>query len=91
MLAITVNKKPSSKREGDFIVLTFKDNGTGIDMEQFGRKVFELYERFNDEVPGKGIGLYLIKKQVVGLGGTIHLTSAAGEGTEVVIHIKQED
>ncbi|GAC1592079.1 MAG: hypothetical protein NVS3B19_13470 [Ginsengibacter sp.] len=81
----------NSRVEGRYVVLNFKDNGTGMDMDKFGKKVFGLYERFNDEIQGKGIGLYLIKKQITGLGGTIDIKSSTGNGMEVIIQIKIEE
>jgi PAS domain S-box-containing protein len=58
-----------------------RDNGIGIDLEQFSNKLFTLYQRFHLEVEGKGLGLYLVKTQINALNGTIDVTSTPGEGT----------
>ena len=63
-------------------IIKVKDNGVGIDLDQFGDKIFGLYQRFHDHVNGKGIGLYLVKTQVEALNGKIHISSAVNEGTE---------
>ncbi len=69
------------------IVIEFKDNGVGIDLEKYGDKIFGLYQRFHEHVGGKGMGLYLVKTQVEALGGTIHIESVVGEGTKFIIEL----
>ena len=54
----------SSKEIDDTIVLVFKDNGIGIDLERNGDKIFGLYQRFHNYPDSKGLGLYLVKSQV---------------------------
>jgi signal transduction histidine kinase len=78
----------SSKQSGS-VLLTFEDNGLGIDMEKNGRNVFNLYKRFHFHVEGKGIGLFLVKTQVDALGGTINVNSQIDRGTTFEISIKQ--
>ncbi|HMI03996.1 MAG TPA: ATP-binding protein [Pedobacter sp.] len=46
-----------------------------------GGEVSGLYKRFHDHVEGKGIGLYMVKKQVESLIGTITLESEVDQGT----------
>ncbi|HUH33545.1 MAG TPA: ABC transporter substrate-binding protein, partial [Daejeonella sp.] len=54
----------STRIDRDFTVLSFTDNGIGINMSKFGHKVFGLYQRFHTNIDGKGLGLYIIKSQV---------------------------
>lgn len=61
--------------------LIFEDNGKGIDLDKHGSQLFGLYKRFDDEVSGKGMGLFMVKNQVEELGGTIQARSAPGKGT----------
>lgn len=71
-----------SARQQDLICITVRDNGLGIDMAKYGDKVFGLYNRFhNGSIPGKGIGLNLVKTQVETLGGRIELESAPDGGS----------
>ena len=70
-----------SYKKGSRFNIEVIDNGIGIDLEQFGDKVFGLYQRFHDHVNGKGIGLYLVKTQVEALGGNISLESNVNDGT----------
>ena len=70
----------SEKRKGK-VILQFKDNGRGIDLEKHGDKIFGLYKRFHLEVEGKGMGLYMVKSQVEALGGKITVKSVVDKGT----------
>jgi len=70
------------------IELIFADNGLGIDLEKFGDQVFGLYKRFHLNIEGKGMGLFMVKKQVEILGGKINITSATNIGTEFKIEFE---
>jgi PAS domain S-box-containing protein len=75
-----------SKRLHENLVLTFSDNGIGIDLNKHGDKVFGLYRRFHpNEAEGKGMGLYMVKSQVEALGGKISISSEVDHGTEFTI------
>lgn len=67
------------------IVLSFKDNGMGIDLKNYGDKLFGLYKKFHTHIEGKGMGLYMVKTQVEILGGKISVQSQVGKGTEFTI------
>jgi PAS domain S-box-containing protein len=72
----------TSSQQNGKLLITFKDNGMGIDMEKNGANIFGLYKRFHSHVDGKGVGLFMVKTQVETLGGTISLSSKVNEGTE---------
>ncbi len=74
-----------SKKENGKIILTFKDNGLGIDLKTKGDKIFGLYKRFHSHVEGKGMGLFMVKIQVESLGGKITIASEPYKGTEFTI------
>ncbi|MBC8110153.1 MAG: sensor histidine kinase [Verrucomicrobia bacterium] len=57
------------------IILTITDNGLGIDLEKYGGQLFGLYKRFHLHMPGKGLGLYLVKTQVTAMEGRIEVAS----------------
>jgi PAS domain S-box-containing protein len=78
----------SSKEVGDEIVLVFKDNGIGIDLERNGDKIFGLYQRFHNYPDSKGLGLYLVKSQVESMGGSINVESEVDKGTTFTIIFK---
>lgn len=77
----------SSERDKNSIIIKYQDNGIGIDLNKYGDQLFGLYKKFNTEVEGKGIGLYMVKTQVEVMGGTISLDSKLNEGTEFTIQL----
>lgn len=80
----------SSKMVGDSIVLVFKDNGIGIDMERNRDKIFGLYQRFHNYPDSKGLGLYLVKSQVESMGGNISVDSTVDKGTTFTLTFKKQ-
>ena len=79
----------SSKEIGDTIILAFKDNGIGIDLERNKDKIFGLYQRFHNYPDSKGLGLYLVKSQVESMGGSIVVESEVDKGTTFIITFKK--
>jgi signal transduction histidine kinase len=77
----------TSKLSSAHIELLFTDNGIGIDLEKYGKKLFGLYKKFNEEKEGKGMGLFLVKTQVEALGGNIDVRSEPGKGCEFRIQL----
>jgi len=78
----------SSQVVDDNLILTFKDNGIGIDLERNRDKIFGLYQRFHNHPDSKGLGLYLVKSQVEAMEGTITVVSEVGKGTTFTIIFK---
>ncbi len=78
----------STKVVDDDLIITFKDNGIGIDLEKNMDKIFGLYQRFHNYPDSKGLGLYLVKSQVESMGGTISVASTVGKGTTFTIVFK---
>lgn len=74
----------------DKTILTFSDNGIGIDLKRNKDKVFGLYQRFHDYPDSKGLGLYLVKSQVEAMGGTISIESEVNEGTTFTLTFKNK-
>lgn len=77
-----------SKKEIGKIILTFRDNGLGIDLKRKGDKLFNLYARFHAHEEGKGMGLFMVKTQVEAIGGTVSIDSEVNVGTEFTITLK---
>lgn len=72
-------------KSGEKILITFKDNGLGIDLTKHKDHVFGLYKRFHSHIEGKGIGLYMCKVQMEALDGKITLKSKQNEGTTITL------
>lgn len=76
-----------TRRENDFIVISVKDNGIGIDFHK-QEAIFSKYFRIENQIEGSGIGLYLVKEIVTNAGGKILLESQAGKGSEFNVYLK---
>jgi PAS domain S-box-containing protein len=74
-------------RNDEFYTIKVADNGTGIDLQKYGKEVFGLYKRFHLTVEGKGLGLNMTKAQIEALGGSIDIISAPDKGTTFIITI----
>jgi signal transduction histidine kinase len=68
--------------EGDFWRLEVSDRGRGIPVEDQAR-LFRPYARASNvnEVPGVGLGLFLVLEAVDTCGGTLEYRTSAGAGT----------
>lgn len=71
----------------DQLLLTFEDNGKGIDMQKNGAHLFSLYKRFDTTTEGKGMGMFMVKTQIEELGGNIYVESQIGAGTKIMISL----
>jgi len=69
-----------TRKYGDVLEIVFKDNGKGIDERNF-KNLFGLYKKFDTNVDGNGMGLFMTKMQVENLGGKISAESKPGSGT----------
>jgi two-component system phosphate regulon sensor histidine kinase PhoR len=73
--------------ESEYIVISVKDNGIGIDESKLDA-IFSKYYRLENAIEGSGIGLYLVKEIVSNAGGKILVKSQQGIGTEFQIYLK---
>ena len=74
-----------SRKVNNKLVLEFRDNGLGIDLDAHGKTIFGLYKKFHKHVEGKGMGLYMVKTQVEILGGKISVASEVNKGTTFIL------
>jgi PAS domain S-box-containing protein len=81
----TLEIEIDSYNDEKFTYLMIKDNGLGIDLEKYKDKIFGLYQRFHNYPDSKGLGLYLVKSQVISLGGDIQVKSEVGVGTTFTV------
>jgi len=66
-------------------VLTFEDNGIGIDLEQHGDQLFGLHKTFHKHPDARGVGLFISKNQIENLGGSIAVESQVNVGTKFTL------
>lgn len=76
-----------SWQEEHNIYLSVADNGLGMDLGKVGPKLFGLYNTFHRKKDAKGLGLYLTRMQVEGLGGKISVESAPEKGTTFTVQL----
>jgi PAS domain S-box-containing protein len=70
-----------SEKKDNLLFIYFKDNGIGIDTNKYDGQLFGLYKKFNFDVDGKGMGLFMVKTQVHALHGNIEIESKLGKGS----------
>lgn len=77
----------TTTREDNYIIISIKDNGIGIDPSKHG-DIFSKFFRIDESVEGSGIGLHLVKTLVSNAGGKVEIESQLGVGTEFKIYLK---
>lgn len=72
------------------IIITFKDNGIGINTE-FREKIFKPYVRLNtlENIPGTGIGLLKARKATNLINAKINLINSSNKGSTFQLSIKK--
>jgi len=88
LLIITVGSSVSCFGE---LTITFADNGIGINLRRINDRLFGMYQRFHTNNDGKGMGLYMVKSQVVAMGGKITVESTEGMGTMFTIKLPMKN
>ncbi|WP_017259543.1 ABC transporter substrate-binding protein [Pedobacter arcticus] len=76
--------------EGDNTVLRFNDNGIGIDLLKHKHKIFNLYQRINHDIEGKGIGLFIVRSHMDTLNGRIEIESTPNIGTTFTLYFPKQ-
>jgi CHASE1-domain containing sensor protein/nitrogen-specific signal transduction histidine kinase len=84
-----LNINISTSTAGEFILLTIKDNGIGIDLQEEGDKLFKPFQRVKSNISGSGLGLFIIKRMIQKNGGKIKVESSPGEGTTFLCYIRE--
>jgi len=79
------------RAEADHIVVGVSDNGIGVPPEHYD-KIFNVFQRLHseDDYPGTGIGLAIVKKSVELLSGWVWVESVVGEGSTFSVQLPKE-
>jgi len=76
-------------QQSNGIRMTITDNGQGIPEDQQST-VFDMFVKAHQDSEGSGLGLYIVKKSMHKLGGTITLKSQEGAGTTFDLFIPDQ-
>lgn len=73
---------------GPGLLFSVQDNGIGFDM-QYHDHIFKVFQRLHrdDQYPGTGIGLALVRKAIERLGGKVWAESAVGQGAKFFVEL----
>jgi signal transduction histidine kinase len=84
VISCAVLRKPAH------LQIRFSDNGPGIPPEEarnIFRKFYQIEKTFTGNVEGMGLGLSIIKQLVESRGGSIHVESAIGKGSNFTVNL----
>lgn len=81
MIEVSWGQFISRAHPDDQLRFYVRDTGIGIDKEKL-KDVFDRFVKINDYMEGIGLGLAICKGLVVKMGGSIHVTSELGVGSE---------
>jgi len=72
----------SARRDGEFWLFSFADNGIGIESD-YAERIFVIFQRLHDKAtyPGTGIGLAMSRKIIEYHGGRIWLDTTLSSGS----------
>lgn len=71
-------------------IISFKDNGLGINLEKNGHKIFGMYKTFHGNSDARGIGLFITKNQIEAMKGKIEVESEVGVGSTFKIYLNEK-
>jgi signal transduction histidine kinase len=74
------------RMESGWIVIEVEDNGQGISEEDQPR-IFEMFYRATQDAYGSGLGLYILKRSVDRLKGTVEIRSEVGVGSTFIVKL----
>ena len=83
--------KIRTELQEDYLLLSFEDNGLGIDLKRHGEKVFGMYKTFHEHKESRGIGLFITKSQIEAIKGKVEVESEVDQGTTFKIYLKHHE
>ena len=72
----------------EHVVLTVQDNGLGINLDVHKEKLFQMFKRFHNHVPGTGLGLYMINRIMQNNNGYVDVDSTPDKGSTFRIYFR---
>ena len=92
--AIAYNDKPNASVNiscedlGKYWKFCIEDNGKGVE-EKYLKKIFEVFQKLDNEFDSSGIGLSIVKKIVEVYHGEVYAESVLGKGTKIFFTLKK--
>lgn len=88
-------KRPATLKIGyeitnNYTLITFEDNGLGLNLNKNKHKIFGMYKTFHGNEDAKGIGLFITKNQLEAMNGKIEVESIEGEGSNFKIYLNEK-
>ena len=74
----------SWSQDNQFYNISVKDDGPGID-PRFHKKIFEIFQTLGSKSTTAGMGLALVKKIVMEVGGDVTVESELGKGAKFIV------
>ncbi len=78
----------SEDKQTNMVTLQIEDNGLGIDLNKYGKKIFGMYKTFHNHPESKGIGLFITKNQIESLGGRVTVQSEVNKKTVFIVTLQ---
>ncbi|MEX2564319.1 MAG: HAMP domain-containing sensor histidine kinase [Cyclobacteriaceae bacterium] len=72
---------------GDQVILAVEDNGIGL-REDMKDMIFSKFGRYHTGEEGTGMGLFIVKKMIEDMGGTVEVESTYGKGSIFIMYFK---
>ncbi|MFV8342792.1 PAS domain S-box protein [Flavobacterium sp. XS2P39] len=74
----------------NYTIITFRDNGLGLNLKKNGHKIFGMYKTFHGNEDAKGIGLFITKNQLEAMDGKIEVESKVGSGSIFKVYLNEK-
>ncbi|MGO4821361.1 MULTISPECIES: PAS domain S-box protein [unclassified Flavobacterium] len=74
----------------NYTVITFRDNGLGINLNKNKHKIFGMYKTFHGNEDARGIGLFITKNQLEAMKGKIEVESEEAVGSVFKIYLNEK-
>lgn len=74
----------------DKILLSFTDNGLGIDLQKYGQKIFKIRQVFHRHPDAKGFGLYITRTQLEAMKDKIWVESIPEKGSTFYVEFNKQ-
>jgi PAS domain S-box-containing protein len=71
----------------EYRVISFEDNGQGLDLEKHGGSLFGMYNTFHGNEDARGVGLFITKNQIDAMGGSIEVESEPDKGSVFRVYL----